>query len=111
MIEVTIRNHLLKLLADPVLYERPDELENRYVLIEKTGSSLNNHLYSSTFAFQSHAESMLEVILLNKEVIMAVNKLIELDLIGSVSLNSDYNYTDTSTKQYRYQAVFDIKHY
>ena len=24
------------------------------------------------------------------------------------SLNSDYNFTDTSTKKYRYQAVYDI---
>jgi hypothetical protein len=29
----------------------------------------------------------------------------------SVELNSNYNYTDTSTKEYRYQAVFDIRHY
>ena len=26
-------------------------------------------------------------------------------------LNSDYNYTNTSTKQYRYQAVFDVTFY
>ena len=36
---------------------------------------------------------------------------IALEQIVSVSLNSDYNYTDTTTKEYRYQAVFDIVHY
>ena len=37
--------------------------------------------------------------------------MINLDEIASVKLNSDYNFTDEETKQYRYQAVFDIKHY
>jgi len=27
------------------------------------------------------------------------------------SLNSDYNFTDTATKKYRYQAVFDLVHF
>ena len=27
------------------------------------------------------------------------------------NLNSDYNFTDTETKEYRYQAVFDINYY
>jgi len=34
-----------------------------------------------------------------------------LNEIGKVKLNSDYNFTDTVTKQYRYQAVYDISHY
>lgn len=31
--------------------------------------------------------------------------------IGSVRLNSDYNFTDIEMKRYRYQAVFDIYYY
>ena len=47
-----------------------------------------------------------------EEVFLAMlDELIELGIIASVRLNSDYNYTDTTTKQYRYQAVFDIVHY
>ena len=48
---------------------------------------------------------------LNEEVKKAVDSLIELNEIASVTLNTDYNFTDTTTKQYRYQAVYDIKHY
>jgi hypothetical protein len=48
---------------------------------------------------------------LNDDVINAMNDLIELDDICRVELNSNYNYTDTETKEYRYQAVFDINHY
>jgi len=48
---------------------------------------------------------------LNEAVKAAVEMLVELDDVSSVSLNSDYIYTDTESKKYRYQAVFDIKHY
>ena len=48
---------------------------------------------------------------LNEEVKKAVDSLIELNEIASVKLNTDYNFTDTTTKKYRYQAVYDIKHY
>ena len=31
--------------------------------------------------------------------------------VGSCELNSDYNYTDGTKKEYRYQAVFDLVYY
>lgn len=31
--------------------------------------------------------------------------------VSGVYLNADYNFTDVETKEYRYQAVFDIFHY
>jgi hypothetical protein len=34
--------------------------------------------------------------------------LIERDEVTKVTLNSNYNFTDTTTKEYRYQAVFDL---
>ena len=33
------------------------------------------------------------------------------DVVIQARLNSDYNFTDQSTKQPRYQAVFDVIHY
>ncbi|SDQ04437.1 hypothetical protein SAMN04487752_0319, partial [Carnobacterium viridans] len=49
--------------------------------------------------------------LLNEELKEVVENLILLNEISGVRLNSDYNFTDTTTKEYRYQAVFDINHY
>ena len=46
-----------------------------------------------------------------EEVKNAMENIITLDSISRCSLEGDYNYTDTRTKQYRYQAVFDISHY
>ena len=47
----------------------------------------------------------------DENVKKVVEQLVELNDVSDVSLNSDYNYTDTETKEYRYQAVFDIRHY
>ena len=111
MIEVTILNHLKDKLTVPVRLEKPEPVPPEYVLFEKTGSSRNNHLVASTFAFQSYSESMYGASALNELVKQAVDSLIELDDIASITLNSDYNFTDTTTKKYRYQAIYEIKHY
>lgn len=62
----------------------------------------------ATFALQSYADSMYEAALLNREVINKMRKMITLDEIFKVKLNSDYNFTDPNTKKYRYQCIFDI---
>lgn len=111
MIEIIIKQYLDNHLSVPSFLEYPKGPPKRFVLFEKTGSGKSNHLPSATFAFQSYAESMYESALLNEEVKQAVEDMIELDEIRGIQLNSDYNFTDTTTKEYRYQAVFDIKHY
>jgi len=111
MIEVIILEHLKTKLSVPVHLEKPKSPPSEYVLFEKTGSNKSNHLLASTFVFQSYSNSMYGAAALNEEVKKAVDSLIELDEIASVKLNTDYNFTDTTTKKYRYQAVYDIKHY
>jgi len=111
MIEALILTHLNSQLTEPVFLEKPETTPKRYVLFEKTGSGRSNRLLSSSFAFQSYAESLYEAVALNEKLKVAVDSLIYLDEIGSVKLNSDYNFTDTVNKKYRYQAVYDIKHY
>ena len=64
-----------------------------------------------TAAHISANPSMYEAAKLNEQLKEVVERLIELNEISNVSLNSDYNFTDTETKEYRYQAVFDINHY
>lgn len=111
MIEVIILNHLKDKLSVPVRLEKSNPTPAEYVLFEKIGSSRTNMLSSSTFAFQSYSDSMYGASALNELTKQAVDSLIELDEIASISLNTDYNFTDTTTKKYRYQAVYDIKHY
>lgn len=111
MIEIIIKQYLDSHLSVPSFLEYPETPPQKFVVFEKTSSDKNNHLPSSVFAFQSYAESMYESAVLNNEVKEVVESMIELDEMRSIKLNSDYNFTDTATKEYRYQVVFDIKHY
>jgi len=111
MIEIVIKQFLDVHLSVPSYLESPETKPKRYVVFEKTSGGKTNHLSSATFAFQSYAESMYEAARLNEEVKVIVENMVILDDFSRINLNSDYNFTDTSTKQYRYQAVYDINHY
>jgi hypothetical protein len=111
MIEIIIKQFLDGHLSVPSFLERTEEMPDKYVLFEKTSSSKSNYLPSATFAFQSYAKTMYEAAKLNEELKEVVENLISLNEISGIRLNSDYNFTDTTTKEYRYQAVFDINHY
>ena len=111
MIEVVIKNYLDGHLSVPSFLERGPNVPKSFVLFEKTSSAKRNHITSATFAFQSYAPSMYEAAKLNEEVKRVVESMIELNEIGHIGLNADYNFTDTETKEYRYQAVFDINYY
>lgn len=109
MIEITILKHLESEMKVPVLMERPEEKIEKYVLVEKTGGSEREGICSATVAVQSYAGSLYEAAVLNEEVKEAMRKIIAGNVF-SVSLNSDYNFTDTDSKEYRYQAVFDLEY-
>lgn len=118
MIEKTLISFLKNKTSalDDVFAERPETIPSSYIVIEKTGSSTTNMITTSTVAIQSCCDSMqgksfLDAAELNEEVKAAMEDIIALDVIVSVGLNSDYNYTDSSTKEYRYQAVYQITHY
>ena len=111
MVEKIVKDYLQSSLDIPVRLEEDDSLGKEYVMIEKTGSSLENHIASATLAIQSYSMSLFGAASLNERVKKVMENIIELDDICSCNLNSDYNYTDTGRKKYRYQAVFDITHY
>lgn len=108
MIEEIIGNYLMYELNQDVYFERPETPPTTYIVVEKTGSELRNHIYSATIAIQAYANSMYEASSLNESVKEVMLNIVTLDDIGGVRLNSDYNFTDTSTKQYRYQSVWQI---
>lgn len=111
MIEKTILDYLNSKLSVECYMERPKELPTEYVLIEKTGGSVDNTLKSTTVAIQSYSDSLYKASLLNEQVKEAMDNIIELNEVTRSHLNSDYNYTDTRSKEYRYQAVFNLTHY
>ncbi len=111
MIEVTLLNYLSSALSVPCYMEMPAETSGSFVIIDKTGSTVTNRITKATFAIQSYADSLYEAATLNEAVKAAMEDMIEREDISKVELNSDYNYTDTAMKAYRYQAVFVVTYY
>lgn len=114
MIETTILNYLKSKLTVPVYMEKPTNLDE-FVLIEKTGSSQSDHIKRATFAIQSWSNSLYNAAKLNDDVMLALlgdgtsgYGIVENSAINRCDLNSDYNFSDTTTKSYRYQAVYDF---
>ena len=110
MIAKTLLDYLSSVLDVPVVMEAPDQATD-YVLIDQTGSSRANHITTTTLALQSYGATLYGAMLLNKEVEEAMDGFAELDEVTRVELNTDYNFTNTATKQYRWQAVYNITHY
>ena len=108
MIELTVLNYLNNALSVPVRMEVPENPPTKLVVLEKTGSSREHRLNTATIAAQSYAGTLAEAAALNEEVKAAFDNMIELGTISACRLNSDYNFTDTSTKKYRYQCVYVI---
>ena len=82
-----------------------------FAVIQKTGGGEENKLRHATIAIQSYGSSMYTAASLNESVISAMDGLPARPEVASCRLNSDYNFTDTTKKQYRYQAVFDVVYY
>ena len=110
MIAKTLLDYLGQSLDVPVVMEAPEQTTG-YVLIDQTASSRTNHIVTTTFAIQSYGASLYEAMLLNEEVKEAMVGFAELDNVTRVELQTDYNFTNTATKQYRWQAVYLITHY
>ena len=53
----------------------------------------------------------MEAARLNHQVVQAMLEADTLPELASCTLNTDYNFPDTTRKKPRYQAVFDIVHY
>lgn len=108
MIEKTVLDFLKNKLDMPVFLEVPKSPPDVFALLERTAGGERDYIYTATFAIQSYATSLLKAAELNKRVKKAMRELTLLDGVSRCHLNSDYNFTETSTKRYRYQAVFEI---
>lgn len=108
MIELIVKEYLEEILKLQVFFERPQDPPERYVLLDKTGSGKENHICRAVFAIQSYAPSLIKAAELNDAVKKAMDNLVILDNIGKSELNTDYPYTDTTRKEYRYQAIYEV---
>ena len=109
MIELILFDYLNYEASVPAYMMRPADLtEDSYFIIEKTGSQRVNQIDTATVAIQSYAPTLYEAAVLNDEAKGLMLDAIKLDEISRVRLVSDYNFTNTASKQPRYQAVFEV---
>ena len=117
IIELIVKIYLEGKLDVPVFLTKPtDQSVKDYCLIEKTGGSpRENFLNQSTIIIQSYGETMQDAATLNELVKdeMQGNGIDKFGIaseteISSCMCNTDYNFTDKTKKEYRYQAVFDM---
>lgn len=110
MIAKTLLDYLAEQLDIGVYMEQPEQLTD-YVLIDQTGTSRANHIITTTFAIQSYGTSLYNAMVLNDRVAQVMEGFAQLNEVARVELETDYNFTNTATKQYRWQAVYLITHY
>lgn len=96
--------------SDDVYAERPERLPEKYIIIERTGGGETDHIQSATVAIQSISRnSLLEAAEMNAQILKVMPLIVQENWnVSCCRLNSAYNFTDTESKQYRYQAVFDL---
>lgn len=112
MIEDRILTYLNQALQVPSYTEEQAHMPGSFILLQRTGGSESDYLKRAMVAIQSYAESLYKAASLNNELVNAMYDFADYDSnVSSVRLNSDYNFTDTNKKKYRYQAVFEIYYF
>lgn len=110
MIEKIVLDYLSENLKVKVFMEEPETPPESYVLIDRTNGD-DELVTEATIALQSYGNSLLEACKLNEEVKRVMRDIVKLNPITKCKLDTDYNFTDTETKRYRYQAVFNLVYY
>ncbi len=108
MIEIVLLRYLERETGLPVSMEVPEKPPEEFITLEKTGGGEKDHIQTAMFAIRSYGGSLLRAAEINEQVKTAMKAMPEKTEVFRAELNGDYNYTDTRTKRYRYQAVYDI---
>ncbi len=114
MIEAIVKDFLKEKIEVPVCLTKSDA--KSYCLIEKTGSGRReNFLNRATITIQSYGATLQDAAALNDLVkdYMQGNGIDKHGIsaeteVSSCICDSDYNYTDTTRKEPRYQAVYTL---
>ena len=112
MIELIVKKFIDDNLDYPATMEKPGSVTSPCYVIEKLGGSRDEHIDTAMIAIKTYAPSLYLAAATSEVMINAMlDDFITLPEISKVELNSSYNFPDTNTKHYRYQAVFEIYYY
>ena len=108
LIEAKVIAHLETETSISAYAEVPELNKGSFFVVERIGARSVNHVNTITIAVQSYADTLLDAAVLSTIARVSMENLIRDPDIASVKFNTDYNFTDTTTKRYRYQALFEI---
>lgn len=118
IVEKKICDFLNARLDVPAYMERPASLtkdtfsyyglDGAYVIIERAGGTERNEISTAMFAVKSIAPSLFNAAMLDSLVVKALKDFPAVDNISSCEVITHYNFTDTTTKEYRYQATVAV---
>lgn len=112
MIEVTLRNYLVdNLKTIPVLFEKPKNKPQTYVLIHGIDTGVINHIQADTFSFTSIAPTFYEAKLLSDRVKSLLLDSISLPTISSAKLGGQNGSAVAVESAYEYELIFNFYHY
>ncbi len=91
----------------------PEHAPKEFITEERTGVGQRGYqMRTATVAVRAYGESLYKAALLNEKILNAMREIqYQEDSICTCELNSSYNYTDPTTKRYRYQSVFDLVYF
>lgn len=109
MIEKIIIDYLNDSLEVPVAAQVPAGPPESYVVLEKTGGGEKDGLRAAVLALRCVGSSLYNAIELCLAVHTAMKLLPEAAAnVSGVRLESEYNQTDTRTKEYRYTGIWRV---
>ena len=105
IIEQRVRDYLAANTGKTVVLEYPERPEASFILAARTGGIA---LYGEGCPPYKFAAALADAAELNETVKKVMSRFAAETNISACRLNSDYEFTDTSKKRYRYQAVYEI---
>ena len=112
IIETLIIDYLTEHIEVPTYATLPADVTLPCIVVEKTAGGYSETILDATIAVQSYGLTLEQAAQINDTVKwLLLEGFAGLNQVLNVTLNSDYNFTDTSTSRFRYQAVYDIKYY
>ena len=118
MIEKTVYDYLRSQLSVPVFMELPEvpseayaELPEEFVVLQKVGDTVEDYVWSASIAIQSYSlNSLYNAAALSKQVREVMDVMTDwVDVSGS-KMSTEADFTDASTKRYRYQSVYIVSY-
>ena len=109
--EIVIGYLTSKGIADGAVYaEVPaNDIPDNYVLIQRSSGSINNHIRQLGLYTEARSRnSKVDAARLHEDVIAVMQSIRDETPLFRCDLNADYDAAQTSTKEYRYQALWEI---